>query len=509
MKNKCFRKSLVLGIVILIVIAIIIPVTTGVLYNHHDFPLNEQLIISYDDTGIIETIFNLDQSSFISEDISIINTIFYNEAYSDDNYSYVYNNSHPHVLQKKCSYQINLNEHYIYFTHPLNNDVLRAGNTINIIGTIFGENFNNYIIEYGQGTDPTEWHKTGIILINGGYSPIENDTVAIWDTSHITEADFYTLKITVNFNEQYTAFIQDMYLDPTLKEGWPQRLLWDKDPGSQGHIHPGLSEPVVSDINNDGVKEIIIYMGGAPPKLYIFDSDGNLLNYWSVNVELPLPALNIEVPTIVDIDNDGYQEIIVSGREKIFIYDYTGYLLESVNFSEYGSLSNHPSAIVATDLDYDGEIDLIRKYTTGDPDPNIWEQCYLAVFDCYGNMKDGWPQIYYSVEDPIIVISIDSTPAVGNFNDDPELEIAVTGYTVKLIGSIPVVGGLVSVFDLDGSILDGFPKYFDDYISSPSVADINNDGYDDVLIAAPDDWAGAGRVFMSNPPPLGMVRIDC
>ena len=39
----------------------------------------------------------------------------------------------------------------------------------------------------------------------------------------------------------------------------------------------GNLEPVVADLNNDGNNEVIVYKGGEPPKIIVFDLNGNLL----------------------------------------------------------------------------------------------------------------------------------------------------------------------------------------------------------------------------------------
>lgn len=257
----------------------------------------------------------------------------------------------------------------ISFTYPLNNDIFRAGDTIPIIGTISGRyglrKFNRYTVEYGPGINPTEWYTTGITLINEGKTQITNDTVATWDTSHIIEPEFFTLQITTTFSfakpiaifqslqmlfhqklpqhvpmntitiqiatapflgKQVTAFIKNIYLDPTLKEGWPQRIEWDEYGG--GHVWAGLVEPVVSDINNDGDMEIVVYKAGNLPKIYAFNPDGSLVDGWPAVVDdKVLPGGNIGAPSIADIDNDGYQEIFVNGYEGIYIFNHNGSFL--------------------------------------------------------------------------------------------------------------------------------------------------------------------------------------
>ena len=100
----------------------------------------------------------------------------------------------------------------VYLLYPLNNDIFRARDTIAINGTIFGD-IQNYTIEYGFGYSPTEWFTNGVNLTNNGQELIANGTLATWNTSSITEADFYTIRLTVNYiGKQNYAFIRTVYL---------------------------------------------------------------------------------------------------------------------------------------------------------------------------------------------------------------------------------------------------------------------------------------------------------
>ena len=84
-------------------------------------------------------------------------------------------------------------------THPLDNDIFRAGDVVQINGTVQGPNFQSYIVEWGFGNNPTQWFTTGIELINGGSEPVTEGTLALWNTESISEATFTTLRVTAAF----------------------------------------------------------------------------------------------------------------------------------------------------------------------------------------------------------------------------------------------------------------------------------------------------------------------
>ena len=496
-KKGLFNKTLVIVILIMFFATTIIPTVAKVNIKNNSLNEIQQLVFT---KNVIE------DSSFNFLDLPFKP----NSQFNSKNQYEIIENKQP------------VSNENIYFTNPLNNDVLRAGDIILITGTITDEKFKNYIVEYGQGINPIEWLTTGITLINSGNSPIENDTVATWDTSHITEPDFFTLKITTNLKSkpkifllekskvilfplfqqliatifqknmqlkplanQKTNFIKNIYLDPTLKEGWPQRIIWDKIPWDEqleGTIWPGLVEPVVSDINNDGDKEIVVYKAGDPTKIYVFNSDGYMVNGWPADVDYELlPGDNIGPPTIADIDNDGYQEIFVNGKEGIYIYNHNGSFLRKIK--QINSCEpKYSQECLVYDLDNDGGMEIIKKFIS-------WKSqggrigTNLTVFDIYGNVLSGWPQMICDYKGQQTAGG-ESIPAIGNFDDDSDLEIVVA--TNRYVDGTSEIKGRIIVYNLNGSILNGFPLDIDERCPSaaPAVGDVNNDGMDEIIAAA-------------------------
>ena len=126
---------------------------------------------------------------------------------------------------------------------------------------------------------------------------------------------------------------------------------------------------------------------------------------------------------------------------------------------------------VLADLRQDGQVELIGysndTVTRGDS-----EYRQLVVFDKEGNLLRKW-------EVPSCASDVDVLrmhPAVGNLDDDPDLEIvAVSGC------------GTVAAFKLnqpDGPIWQAATA--GTFVASPVVADLNQDGTNEVVIAASD-----------------------
>jgi hypothetical protein len=390
----------------------------------------------------------------------------------------------------------------IIIEHPLNNDIFRAGDTILINGTIRVGRFKNYTIEYGEGWNASiNWKTTGISLVNDGKSPIINSTIGLWNTSFVTKADFFTLRITVHrrtifnipffdkllsflqkfvpnliFIKEKVTYVENIYLDPTLKKGWPQRLSTD--------YGGTLMEPVVCDVNNDGQMEIFVHTPVVPHKIFAFKPDGSSLKGWPVEVTDDLDyKAPTNAPSFIDFNNDSYKDICFSGKKGIYFYDHDGSLLKFIDLY----LSIQPNTeIVFADVNNDGHFEIIKKYNPRNPPINGF---YLAVLDSNGTMLPGWPQLFYNFSEGgvIMCLSGESAPAVGNFDDDSDLEIVIAGCRNVYDENSGEwhFEGLVQVFDMNGSVLPGFPVNIDGIIfSSPAVGDINKDGYDEIIVGS-------------------------
>jgi len=151
--------------------------------------------------------------------------------------------------------------------NPESGDVHRAGDLTEIRGA-------NHILgmitaEYGRGWSPTTWQTGGI---TAGTERGDDVILATFDTSILTEADFYTIKITSGITEEKRI----VYFDPTLRRGWPQKingcgsdttscLSFGADP---------LANPVLFDVNTDGFLDVIVKRRNP---VNIFHANGNTI----------------------------------------------------------------------------------------------------------------------------------------------------------------------------------------------------------------------------------------
>jgi outer membrane protein assembly factor BamB len=230
------------------------------------------------------------------------------------------------------------------------------------------------------------------------------------------------------------------------------------------------SHPVV---NGSGASAEIL-IADVVGNLYKFDSSGNLISGWPINVGL---SQWMSSPSVGDIDGDGVQDFVVggggTGPNKIYAYNLDGTLKWALVLpDENGSnLSGHyPRNIVLANIDGDSGLEVIvtvLPFNFGDPG-------YIYVIDDNGGMK--WFKKFSS--QPSLA------PAVGDFDYDGSQEIVFT-----------TDGGWLHIFDaLSGEYKYGSPYFLGSGLRGPSpvFGDIDGNGRLELVF---DDLSGYVRVF--------------
>src|SRR5690606_262326 len=82
----------------------------------------------------------------------------------------------------------------VRLAHPENNDILRAGEHVEIRGTVAGEG-RTFEFAWGVGPNPAQWHDTGFELRGGGRSPVIESALATWDSSVAPAGEFVTIRV--------------------------------------------------------------------------------------------------------------------------------------------------------------------------------------------------------------------------------------------------------------------------------------------------------------------------
>ncbi len=241
--------------------------------------------------------------------------------------------------------------------------------------------------------------------------------------------------------------------------GWPR----DVDPFDELYPNP-LGSVCMADIDADGDLELLVMMGKA---LLGWHHDGTEIidgdNDPGTDGVMLLTgsAFSYGTPTVANIDDDPYPEIIVGMRNgSVYVFNHDGTLYPGFPFVTGGEITSSPAV---GDIDLDGRMEIV----VASSDNNIY------AFRADGSGATGFPVGIQLQAD------MDSSPALGDVDGD--------GYPDIVIGAS---NGAVFVYrGNNGSIPAGFPVQIVDNLgakvvvnSSPGLADVDNDGSLDILV---------------------------
>ena len=216
------------------------------------------------------------------------------------------------------------------------------------------------------------------------------------------------------------------------------------------------------DINADGQQELLI--GNQDGTLYCFTPDARVL--WSYNTGAGIQS----TPACSDVDGDKKQEIWVGDMNgKMWGFDSNGNVLSRWGWPKQtqtvGDLSGIFSSPAIGDINGDGGAEIVVG--------NFGQRVYAWTYT--GRMLPDWP---YNNEDTVW-----SSPALADMDRDGVKEVVIGGDSTGGVNWPYPPGGLLYVLDEDASILPGFPKVTPEVMwSSPAVADINGDGWPEIIV---------------------------
>lgn len=217
-------------------------------------------------------------------------------------------------------------------------------------------------------------------------------------------------------------------------------------------------------------------------------------------------------PTLVDLTGDGNLDVVLATNNgHILAFRHNGDPLWSRDvapaFGMSGGSHEIASSPAVADLDSDGKPEIVVG--TGTIYANKCTQGGLIVLDHNGNIKPGWPFLAddYDVPPAGCRDTIFSSPALGDLDNDGDLEIVVGGFD-KRIYAWHHDGSLVAGFPPSSHHKGQFPDWGDlnqrlgDTIwSSPVLADLDGDGYLDIIIGTDEGNMGGDWVCPYELPP--------
>jgi hypothetical protein len=220
----------------------------------------------------------------------------------------------------------------------------------------------------------------------------------------------------------------------------------------------------VADLDGNGTKEIVAGTFNSQ-ELFVFDLAGNTKPGFPISV----PDAIWSSVAIGDVNGDGHKEMVFGSRgNKFYAFRDNGTeLLDGDSnptttgvFKVLGAAENNGTPALA-DLDGDGKPDIIYASSDG----------ALYAWHANGTNLPGFPVAVGGATNASVAVGYLDGPG------DTQLDIAVTPSSNKL-----------TVIRADGSVRPGFPIFIPTAngfmrTPSPALADMNGDGYLDIVCA--------------------------
>ncbi len=395
---------------------------------------------------------------------------------------------------------ITFSVHNLKIASPVGCDF--ASNHLEFVGRVILPENTYYRIQYKQEHEQ-EWNEEGITLENDGTQSVEGGLLGTLNTPEGFETDFYAFQVAIFENNGSPTPIAGreigiLRVDPSMSWDSPTQFTRqhiEDESGNQYdiptryailHATQHLSaqaqrELQFLDLDQDGENKIT--------RINRLRADGS--TNWSIPISSTTHGNIYSLQT-----GDLFEEPIgMTFRESFSLYPADGseYMKASVS-NDYSSIFSvsPPDSVptksgfsIQTDLNHDGEKELffiIRSSTPTPPYPRE-NHALLYLTDAHLNPLPGWPVAVESLDDPRYM----PLPVVGNFDQDPELEIAFSR-SARGEEGITVYEQL-EILNIDGTPLnEHWPLLMEEIsiLSNPhlSAADFNNDGIDELVISA-------------------------
>jgi hypothetical protein len=325
------------------------------------------------------------------------------------------------------------------------------------------------------------------------------------------------------------------YLYLGSENGLQNKTAWNKT-GHSINEQFGAGIAGAGDINADGYDDVIIGanwnsdVGTNTGKVFCyFGTDTGLSSsaFWTVSGEKPNDQIGIAIAGAGDIDNDGYDDILIgssyydwvssgSNRGKVYLYQYLPEMKpESLNKAYAGGEFNGDqfgsSVDSAGDVNGDGFDDVIISATYNDETAPSAGKVYvhngttngLDSANPWTDLGEGGGDVYGSI-----------VSGAGDINGD--------GYGDIIVGAPGNDSGGINsgkVYVYNGSVTgllksnnwtvvgEAANDYFGDAVAS--AGDVNGDGYDDIIVGATYNDHGAsngGKIYLYNGSGSGLVK---
>ena len=270
------------------------------------------------------------------------------------------------------------------------------------------------IVWAGQGGRLLAWHHNGVELADGDNNPSTNGVLArITGTSFnygspaVANLDLdpqLEILFPVNLSTDHSGGIYAVNMNGSGVLGWPFFS------GSMAIPSEVSSSLAVGDLDRNGTDEVVFSCEREGGRVYVLNRDGSVRSGWPKVVAAYTPGSRLTSPSLADLDNDGFLDVVFPSTNGIlYAWNRNGVLLPGFPQTYYPNPQTQTSECTASIGDIDGNGDL--EILFGD------EKGKVHGYNHNGTLANGFP-IQLAGE-------VRATPAIWDTDHDGLVEIVV------------------------------------------------------------------------------------
>ena len=248
------------------------------------------------------------------------------------------------------------------------------------------------------------------------------------------------------------------------------------------YVYAFVGPPAVGDIDNDGYNEVLIAgngigVGGIDYALnvYAWNHDGTIMQGWPMDIFANGGFW--DTPALADIDGDGDLEIFYGDFSGFYAWHHDGTLVDGwpVDTEPIAKTVTSFSDPVVEDIDGDGDLEIFFNPTVHFPGDYLGHTLYAFHHD--GSLVSGWPIDLGNF--------LKAHPSVGRSNG----EIVIVAHVIE-----DELNDLIYLLDSNGNVMPGWPKWIKNYNAwndqHSVLVDLDDDGDLEVVAASTEDEYG-------------------